>query len=344
MGIALMQEPKNTTFTSLDHLKLALGLLLAIVCVGTAGFVLLEDFSILESLYMTLVTISTLGMRVTEGPELGSSGKIWIMFLIVVGIAAAMIALTTIVSIVVEGHMRSILGRRKVNMKIASLTNHIIVCGYGRMGRSLCANLRDRKAELLIIDRHDSKTALAEQDGLLYILGDASEESVLRSAGIERARGLVAVLDADASNVFATLVARDLNPDILIVARAEKNESVSRLIRAGANKAICPQVIGATRLANILTRPGVVEFIDFAAQGLELEAEQYVIDAESKLIGQTLRQANLPRQVGILVIALKRKDNQTIFNPEPDTILQADDVMIITGRTGSMAKLEQLYS
>lgn len=339
-----MQKPKNTTLTPLEHLFLPLGLLLAVVCIGTAGFTLLENFSILESLYMTLVTISTLGMRGAEGPELSSSGKIWIMFLIVVGIAAATITLTTIASIVVEGHVRSILGRRKVNMKIASLTNHIIVCGYGRMGRSLCADLRDRRAELLIIDQHDSKTVLAEQDGLLYILGDASEEAVLRSAGIERARGLVAVLDSDASNVFATLVARDLNPDILIVARAEKNESVSRLIRAGANKAICPQVIGATRMANILTRPGVVEFIDFAVQGLELEAEQYLIGAESKLIGQTLRQANLPRQAGILVIALKRKNNQTIFNPEPDTILQADDVMIITGRAGSMAKLEQLYS
>ncbi|MCK4628785.1 MAG: TrkA family potassium uptake protein [Sedimentisphaerales bacterium] len=333
-------------FTRLHRLFLALALLVVVAIVGTLGFIIMEKLPLLEAFYLTLATISTLGMRVgpAASTELHYPGQILVMFLIVVGIASAMIALTSIVSIVVEGHMRSILGRRKVSMKIASLNNHIIVCGYGRMGQSICESLRQRRVELVVIDQDSENTALAEQNGLLYILGDAANETILRDAGIERARGLVAVLDSDASNVFATLVARDLNPKISIAARAEKIESISRLIRAGANNAICPQVIGATRLANVLTRPGVVEFIDFAAEGLELEAEQYLLEDSNKLVGQTLRQANLPRQIGVLVIALKRKDGQTTFNPDPDTILEAGDSMIITGRTGSMAKLEQLYS
>lgn len=339
-----MQNYVDKPASFLDQLYLAMALLLAIVVVGSLGFILLEKMSPVEAIYMTLVTISTLGMKAGAGPDIGQAGKIWIMILIVVGIAGAMIALTTIVSIVVEGHMRSILGRRKVNMKIASLNDHVIVCGYGRMGRTVCKSLHQRKASLLVIDQNSENTALAEHDGYLYILGDAGEEPVLRSAGIERAKGLVAVLDSDASNVFATLVARDLNPEIFIAARAEKIESESRLIRAGANQAICPLVIGATRLANVLTRPGIVDFIDFAAQGLELEAEQFRISDESKLVGQSLMQANLPRQVGVLIVALQRKDGQTIFNPEHDTILQADDNLIVTGRIGSMAKLEQLYS
>ncbi|MBN1764275.1 MAG: NAD-binding protein [Sedimentisphaerales bacterium] len=337
---------RSTTkhFSPLTQVSLAVGFLVLVVAIGTMGFVLLEDVSILKGLYITLITISTLGMMADSGYALGPSGQLLIMFLIVVGIGAGMIALTTIVSTVVEGHIRSVLGRRKVDMKISSLTSHIIVCGYGRMGRSLCENLKDRKSELVVIEQDDNLTALAEQDGLLYILGDATEETILQDAGIQRARGLVAALGSDAANVFTTLVARDLNPDIFITARAEKTESISRLIRAGADNAICPQVIGATRMANILTRPGVVEFLDFAAQGLELEAEQFKISSGSQLVGKTLRQANLPREVGVLVIALKRKDDKTVFNPDPDTELQEEDVMIVTGQVGSMAKLGQLYS
>jgi voltage-gated potassium channel len=293
---------------------------------------------------MTLITISTLGMKAGTRPDISHAGEVCIMIMIVIGILSAMIAMTTIVGLVVEGQIRSVLGRRKVNMKIASLTNHTIVCGYGRMGHSLCDHLRLRKVPMVIVDQNDRNTAQAEKDGFLYVLGDASEESVLRDAGIDRAQALVTSLPTDADNVFVTLVARDINKKLFIAARAERVESEARLVQAGADKAICPQVIGATRLANILTRPGVVDFIDFASQGLDIEAEQYQISPESKLVGQSLREANLPRLVGLLVIALKRKDGQTLFNPDPDTVLQIGDVMLVTGQVGSLAKLEEQFS
>ena len=323
---------------------LALALIFIVVCIGTAGFVIIEGWSFLDSLYMTLATISTLGMKTTDIPDIHPGGRIWVMVLIIVGIVIAMIALSTIAGVVVEGQVRSILGRRKVSIKIASLHNHFIVAGYGRMGRSVCDYLQQRNAPLVVVDQNSDNTALAEQKGFLYVLGDASDETILRSAGIERAKGLVATLTSDAENVFVTLIARDLNEKIFIAARAETVDSDPRLLRAGANKAICRHVIGARRLANILTRPGVVDFVDFATEGISLEAEQYLITSDSKLAGQSLRQANLPRQVGLLVVAVKGKDGHTKFNPDPDTVLQPDDTMIIIGQMGSLAKLEEHYA
>ena len=335
---------ESSGFTAVQRLIFALALVLTVIVVGTVGFIILEQRSLLDALYLTLATISTLGMKAAEQDDPQRAGKIWIMFLIVVGIISAMIAVTTIVGMVVEGQMRSILGRRKVNMKIASLTEHFIICGYGRMGHLLADHLRRRQVPLVVIDIESQNTAQAEQDGLLYVLGDATEETVLLSAGIERARGLAAVLATDAENVFTILVARDLNSKLFITARAEKLENENRLMRAGANKVICPSIIGARRLANIITRPGVVDFVDFATEGFDLEAEQYRIQPESKLVGKSLCQANLPRQIGVLIVALEHKDGHIAFNPDPDTVLQADDTMIVIGRIGSMAQLEQQFS
>jgi voltage-gated potassium channel len=304
----------------------------------------IEKCSVVDALYMTLITISTLGMRASEEAAISMWGRVWIMVLIAVGIALAMISLSIIVGLVVEGNIRSVLGRRQVNRKIGSLEGHIIVCGYGRMGRFLCQHLRDQGKELVVIDASDQCTSQAEDDGMLYILGDAGEEETLRAAGIEKASALVASLSTDADNVFLTLVARDLNRKLFITARAERSDGEVRLIRAGANKAICPQVIGATRVANILTRPGVVDFVDFAMQGLELEAEQFVIGEESKLVGKTLRDVNLPREVGLLVIAIRKSGGHVQFNPGPDTLLEEGDTLIVTGQVGSMAKLEEQYS
>jgi len=340
----MFKKYESTGLTAIQRLIFALILVIVVVLVGTVGFIILEERSFVDALYLTLATISTLGMKSAEQSDPTLAGRIWIMCLIVVGITSAMIAVSTIVGMVVEGQVRSILGRRKLSNKIASLSNHIIICGYGRMGRLLAEHLKLRQVPAVVVDLETRHTAQAEQDGFLYVLGDATDETVLRDAGIERARGLVAVLASDAENVFTTLITRDLNHKIFITARAEKLESEKRLLRAGANKVICPSIIGAKRLANILTRPGVVDFIDFAAEGFDLEAEQYRIPPDSKLVGQSLRQAHLPRQTGLLVVALEHKSGATVFNPDPDIVLQADDNMIVIGRLGSMAQLEQQFS
>ncbi len=230
---------KNIAFTPIERLLIALGMLLGIIVVGTLGFIIIGGRSLIDAVYMALITISTLGM---QSSTITPAEQIWIIFLIAVGIALAMIALSLIVGMVVEGQMRIILGRRKVNMKIASLGSHIIVCGYGRMGRSVCGNLKQRKTDVVVIDQDDHKTAQAESDHVLYILGDASEESVLRDAGIERARGLVTVLDNDAANVFVTLIARDLNPEKTTRQTERLNHSI---VNPTLNrKSVYPTILG----------------------------------------------------------------------------------------------------
>ncbi|MBN2375218.1 MAG: potassium channel protein [Sedimentisphaerales bacterium] len=340
----MFNRSKVKAHTPTERLLFAVALVLAVVIVGTMGFCILEKRPLLESLFFTLITISTLGMKADYMTDISATGQVWIMILIVIGIASAMIAMSIVVSLVVEGQMRIILGRRTVHNKIASLSNHFIIAGYGRMGSLICQHLMHRNAALVVIDQDSHNTAQAEQDGFLYVLGDANDEEILKAAGIERAKGFVAALSTDAENVFVTLVARDLNSKLFIAARAERIDSEARLCRAGANKAICPQMIGARRLANILTRPGVVDFVDFATEGLNLEAEQYKIESNSKLIGQSLRQANLPREVGILVVGMKTAGGKVIFNPNPDIVMQVNDTMIVIGQSGSMAKLEELFS
>lgn len=338
----MMPVQRRQPTYAIARLRLSLALLAAVVAVGTAGFVFIGERTPVDALYLTLVTISTLGMK-AQGAPITSGEKIWIMVLIAVGIGLAMIALTTIVGLVVEGHVRRIFGRRQVNRTIASLSNHTIVCGYGRMGSSICEALRQWRKPFVIIDNSDAATTRAEQSEMPYVLGDASDAEVLHDAGIERASALVAVLPTDSDNVFTTLVAREINRGLFIAARAERVESEAHLLRAGANKTICPQIIGARRLANILTRPGVVDFIDFATEGIDLEAEQYHLKPDNKLVGVSLREANLPRRVGVLVIALRRASGQIIFNPAADTVLQEDDVMVLTGQPGSMAKLQTYH-
>ena len=329
--------------SSLNNILIAFLLLVAVVVVGTMGFAMLGNRSFIESLYFSLITVSTLGMAPVGSEPLSEIEKIWVIFMITGGIATAMISLTIITSAVVEGQIRGIFGRRKVDKKIASLQNHIIVCGYGRMGSSVCENLKMHNVQIVVIDQDSEHTSEAEQAGLLYVLGDATDENILKSAGIEQARGVICVLGNDASNVFATLVARDLNSRVTIVARSDRPESQNRLMRAGANRAICPYEISGSRLANIMTRPGLVDFIDFAAHGIDLEADQYTIQEGDGLEGCSIRDANLPRELGILVIAVTRGDGTNMFNPHPDTILRSGDIIIMTGQAGSISKFEQRY-
>ena len=329
--------------SSLNNIMVAFLLLIVVVVVGTMGFALLGNRGFIDSLYFSLITVSTLGMAPSGAEPFSEMEKVWVIIMITVGIAIAMVSLTIITSAVVEGQIRGVFGRRKVDKKIASLQDHIIVCGYGRMGSSVCDNLSLHKVQIVVIEQDSEHTFEAEQAGLLYVLGDATDENVLKSAGIEHARGVICVLGNDASNVFATLVARDLNNKVTIVARSDRPESQTRLIRAGANRAICPYDISGSRLANIMTRPGLVDFIDFAAHGIDLEADQYIVREGDGLEGSSLREANLPRELGILVIAVTRGDGTNMFNPHPDTIMRVGDTIIMTGQAGSISKFEQKF-
>lgn len=322
------------------RILLAVLVMLVVFLVGTAGYVAIEGASFEDAAYMTVITLSTVGYR--EVFEMGPWGRVWTSLLLAFGIAAVFAAFGLITSMVVSGEVGRLMGIRKLHARIEQLEDHVILCGFGRVGSSLARELLARNLPLVVIDNDVKRTREAEELKLLYVLGDASEEDTLAEAGIRRARALVAVLAHDADNLFVTLTARSLRPSLYIVARAEQMSTESKLRRAGANRVVSPQNIGAMRIANILTRPHVVDFVDVAAKGVELEMDEFVIHDDSPICNQTLRDAQLRQRANVMVVAIKHADGQSTFNPGPDAVLHHGDAIITIGPTGAAARLAAL--
>lgn len=310
--------------------------------VGTAGYVVLEGASFRDAAYMTTITLSTVGYK--EAVELGDAGRIWTIIIITFGLITVSIATASLISLFVEGEVRDLLGRRRMKARLEHLKGHVVVCGYGRMGEFTARELIANKLEVVVIDNTAQKIREAEQEGLLAVFGDATEEGSLLQAGADRAKYLVAVLSNDADNVFVSLTARDLNPALTIIARAEQPSTRPKLEWAGANKVISPQTIGATKAANLILRPIVTDFVEVAAKGVELELDEFVVTRESALVGVALRDSGLRGKFGVSVVAIKRADGKTLYNPEPGETLQVSDTLIMIGKAGASTKLMALKS
>jgi voltage-gated potassium channel len=322
------------------RLILALLVLLTVYLAGTAGYIVLEGASFSDAAFMTATTLSTVGYR--EVFPLHTAGRIWTILIIVFGIGTVFAAFGTVTAMIVGGEVGRMLGSRKLQAQIKQLNEHVIVCGFGRMGSLVTQGLRERQVPVVVIDNDTARTRELEESRTLYILGDASEEDTLREAGILRSRAMVCVLPHDSDNVFATLTARGLRKDLFIVSRAEQSGSEPKLLRAGASRVISTHAIGAARIANVLTRPHVVDFVDMAARGVELEMDEYVIAPTSPMRGKTLREAQLPQRANVMVVAIQHADGRTTFNPGPDAVLETNDMIITIGQAGSSSRLESL--
>ncbi len=322
------------------RLILALLVLLALFFVGTAGYMIIDDASFGDAAYMTAITLSTVGFR--EVFDLSPAGRVWTILVCAFGIGTAFTAFGVVTAMIVSGEVGRLLGSRKLQSQIDELHEHVVVCGYGRMGTLVTNELRERHVPLVVIDNDSRRARELEDRRILHVPGDASEEATLVRAGIQRARALVAVLPHDADNVFVTLTARGLRKDLFIVSRAEQAASEVKLLRAGANRVISPQALGASIIANVLTRPHVVDFVDVAAKGVELEMDQHVIGADSPMRGKTLRDSNLRQRANVMVVAIKHADGHTTFNPGPDAVLNENDTIITIGQAGSSVKLDTL--
>ncbi len=325
---------------SRKRLIIALLVLLTVYLVGTAGYVVLEGASFADAAFMTATTLSTVGYR--EVFPLHGTGRAWTILIIVFGIGTVFAAFGTVTAMIVGGEVGRMLGSRKLHAQISQLSGHVIVCGFGRMGSLVTQGLRERHTPVVVIDRDAARTRQIERDKVLYVLGDASEEATLLEAGILRARALVCVLPHDADNVFVTLTARGLRKDLFIISRAEQSASEPKLLRAGANRVLSAHAIGAVRIANILTRPHVVDFVDMAARGVELEMDEYVIAPGSPIQGKTLREARIRQRANVMVVAIQHADGRTTFNPGADAVLQAHDTIITIGQAGGSSRLEAL--
>jgi len=328
---------------STKHLVLSLLLTLFVSIVGTTGYMMIEGWDLLDSMYMTIITLTTVGYG--EVHSVSRAGRIFTMLLVFFGVGFCLYIAGAMVQFMVEGRIRDILGRRNLDKKIGRLKNHYIVCGYGRIGKMLCKNLMIKKDfDLIVIENNKDLIPVMEEDGVLYLPSDAGDEENLIKAGIKTAKGLVAVLATDADNVFLVLSARQLNPHLFITARASRNESKSKLLAAGANNVVSPYDIGAISMAQRILRPTVTSFLDlaFAEQRKDIKMEEIPVSSSSGIINIMLKDSGIRQKYNLIIIAIKKQDGNMLFNPSFETKIQAGDTVIAVGEDANLQKLEKI--
>lgn len=324
--------------------RLSILTLAIVVCGGTIGYTLIEGWSLFESLYMTVITVATVGFR--EIHELSHQGKVFTILLIIFGASSLAYTLGSLFQFMVEGQLRSILGRKKLQKKISAQSNHYIVCGYGRIGRLICREFAAKPASFVIVEEDADICQQLEESGYLYVHGDATRDEVLLQAGIRQAKGLVTAVTSDSANVYITLTARGLNPDLFILARASEEGSEIKLKRAGANKVVSPYTIGASRMAHAMLRPTVVDFIEIATgdQDIELQLEEIRVAPDSALSGTTLLSSDIRKKHGIIIVGIRKDGEKILFNPGSSTSISAGDTLITLGERTAIKELELVAS
>ncbi len=319
------------------RIQLALLAVISVMIVGTVGYLLL-GFSLLDAVYQTVTTITTVGFR--EIHPLRAAGKVFTIVLILAGVGTALYAFGVVLETLVEGHLRQHLGRRRMEREIARMTGHAIVCGWGRVGRAVGEYLAGQGADVVVVDNNPERAAAVPYPALT---GDVTDDDVLRKAGIMRARSLVAAINTDAENVYITLSARALRPDLVIVARARTEASEPKLLRAGATRVVNPQRIGGQRIAAAALQPNVVEFLDVVMHdgSLEFRLEEVLVRTGSRLAGRTLRETSQGDSTGALVLALRSSDGTFITNPPLTSQIDAGCVLIAIGTREQLTDLER---
>ena len=314
--------------------------LVILLAAGTLGYTLLEGWNLLDSLYMAVITLT--GYR--EVGPLSMARKLYTLAFIILGLAALALIARMLAQALLAEELGKFLGRRKLEKEIARLKEHFIICGYGRMGRLICRELSSNQVSFMVIENDDKTIEQLSEDGFLYLKGDATEEEMLLKAGIDRAKGLVAVVSSDAHNLFITMTARQLNPKLHILARAEEEASERKLVRAGANRVVSPYIIGAQHLAQAILRPAVIDFIELAtkSQSMELFMEELPVAADSSLVGKNLRESGLRQNLGLMVVAIEKASGQMIFNPGADLVLEEGDQLVTLGEKKALKGLESL--
>lgn len=322
------------------RLIFALIFITLIIAVGSAGYIFIEGWNCLDSLYMTVITIASVGFK--EVHDLSPNGRIFTIILIICGVGSVAYALTAVAKIVLEGEIKEIFGRKRLEKKIKELKNHYIVCGYGRMGKIICRELRAKNIKFVAIEK--KLDIFVEKEDLLIFEGDATKDEILKEAGIERAKGLISVLPTDAENLFVVLSARELNPDLFIVARAGEEGSEQKLLRAGADRVVSPYHIGGLRIAHTVLKPAVVDFIEFATKSgnIDLQMEELTVQEGSKLAGLTLDECGIGRDLGIIIVAIKKTTGDMKFNPTFRTSIKAGDTLIALGEISKLKILEDI--
>ncbi len=324
------------------HLKISMVVMLLLVSLGTSGYMSIEGWRFIDALYMTVITLGTVGFK--EVHDLSDGGKFFTMGLIVVGVSVLGYIVGSLAQIMFEGQIQRIMGRKKVEKKINALSEHYIICGFGRIGSLICKEFKVNHLPFVIVEKNIETTEKLDEEGYLHLKGDATLDETLLKAGIKRAKGLISVVTSDTENVYITLTARGLNPDLFILARSGEEGSDIKLKRAGANKVVSPYLIGGSRMAQSILRPNVVDFIEIAtgSEHLDLQMEEITIPSHSAFAGETLVSSGFRKEIGVIIVGIKKAHGKMVFNPHSQAKIEGGDTLIVLGEPGSVAKLEDL--
>lgn len=325
-----------------SKLKIALLILFTVFIVGTIGFHFIEKWSFIDSFYVTITTLSTVGYG--DFTPRTAGGKFFTVFIIIFGVGTMFYSLVLMAETFIEARLRSLLGRGKLEKIIEKMNNHYIICGGGRIGFLICRELIAGKMPCVVIDNNPEVIQRAQDEGFIYCKGDATQDKTLIEAGIKRAKGIVCVLPSDAENLYVILTAKELNQQIYIMSRSEEEESEHRLIRAGADRVMSPYTLGGVRMAMAILRPAMLDFIEITTrrQSLELRMEEVSVCKGSSIISLSLEESGIRQRYGLIIVAVKKDSGKMIFNPMANYIIAEGDRLIAMGEDENVKKFTEV--
>ena len=311
---------------------------------GTLGFILIEHYPVFDAFYMTLITISTVGYA--EVHPLSYAGRVFNSFLIFFGVTIMLLAVGGMTQAIIELELNQYFGKRRTKKMIDHLKDHYIVCGFGRVGRGAAVELQRASAKFLVVDRSEDKVEWAMKLGMLAVLADATDDVTLREAGVLRAKGLIATLQSDADNLFVILSAKALKPSLLVSARIASEQSEKKMRLAGADYVFAPYDMTGNRMAQVMLKPHVSQFIDFTTKdiGLDVGIEQVRVSAKCEFASKTLQQMQIRRELGVIVLAIRKTDGRMLFNPPAEAEIEGGDFLIAMGESANLRRLEQMLT
>jgi voltage-gated potassium channel len=319
-------------------------LFFGLLALGVSGYMVIEGWPFMDALYMTVITIATVGYG--EVHKVSAAGQIFTVLLIFLGVGFFLYVVGNAVQFLVEGRIRHVLGRRILDKQINKLKDHFIICGYGRMGRALCSYLTQKNLNVVVIEQNTKRVPVMDEDGILYLVGEATDEAILIKAGIKSARGIISVLGTDADNVFLVLITKGLNPELFIMARANQNATEKTLYTAGANKVVSPYALGARRMAHAILRPTVIHFLElaFSDESANIHLEEFPVSASSRLINVPLQESRLRQELNLIIISIRKADGTMRFNPKASYRFEAGDTVVAVGQDKDLMQMASILN
>lgn len=317
-------------------------ILVVIITIATLGYTLIEHWPLLDAFYMITITLATVGFK--EVHELDNSGRLITMGLIIFGVGTMAYTVGQVIEMMVEGQIVGYRRLKNMEKSISELKEHYIICGFGRVGHQVAKDFRSQKIPFVVVDSKPETAAEMTENNMAFIIGDMASDAVLESAGIKRAKGLIACADSDTANVYVTLSAREMNPKLFIVARASNIDTEAKMKRAGANRVMSPYFIAGNRMAAMALRPVAVDFLDtvMKSENVELELEEYMIDGSAKLVGKSLSELQIKQKTGATILAIKKETGKFNLQPVASTVISQGDVLVALGTMEQLKKLRHM--